>query len=160
MIEFEKWWSEFEPQITPNTFGEYADDMVKTVAGCAWKHALEFIAGNADGSCGVRRCVPMMAIEEELGKDVRKEQREDGKSRKDTRDNIILDLVAELNRNPMFTAIEIRELLKNTQEALNRTGFPSSFFLKALFKIMKTIPTVENVTADMATDEREQDESQ
>ena len=32
----------------------------------AWKAALEHILQNTDGSCGVRKCIPMVMIREEL----------------------------------------------------------------------------------------------
>lgn len=68
MTEFERWWKKIETQIPLDTYsGCVDDDMMKAIARCTWKCALEFIAGNADGSCGVRRCLPMESIRDEIG---------------------------------------------------------------------------------------------
>ncbi len=37
------------------------------VAEKIWIRALQWMFGNADGSCGVRRCIPMESLRMELG---------------------------------------------------------------------------------------------
>jgi len=55
------------------------------------------------------------------------------------------NLVSDAIRKSAFTGEEVLEILDNLQRTLERTRFPKAFFLKAVFKIMKTMPTVENM---------------
>ncbi len=74
MKAFEKWWKEENTRVDDIkefmrknnlvTQGDTLDFLAKTV----WKGALEWILTQPDDSCGVRRCVPMEAIRDELEK--------------------------------------------------------------------------------------------
>lgn len=57
MKEFEKW---------VDKSYVYIDSSCQGMARAGWKAALEWLLSQPDGSCGVRRCVPMEAIRDEL----------------------------------------------------------------------------------------------
>ena len=65
MKAFEKWWKEKGLGIY---FGNYdsKNRNPEITAETAWKAALEWVLAQPDGSCGVRKCVPMEAIRDEL----------------------------------------------------------------------------------------------
>lgn len=57
--EFKKWWEQEKfkyPYRPPNEID----------CGMGWNAALKWVLKQPDGSCGVRKCIPMEAIRDEL----------------------------------------------------------------------------------------------
>ena len=62
MEEFEKWYNELPMRedaedFTISTYKKYRK---------GWVAALKWMLNNTDGSCGVRKCIPMESIRDEL----------------------------------------------------------------------------------------------
>lgn len=65
MKAFENWWG--EDQFHRCWSSQYMRKVMKQIARRAYEAALKDVQKNVDGSCGVKKCVSMEFIREELG---------------------------------------------------------------------------------------------